>query len=70
MHRTRVVADELAPEDAVPGSFVAGGKRVLVATGGRGLVELLSVQLPGKRAVDARSFANGVQPKPGELLGG
>ncbi len=69
VHRTRVVTDVELPEDAVAGAFVAGGKRVLVATGEGGVVELLSVQLPGKRAVDGRSFANGVQPAVGELLG-
>ena len=69
VHRTGRLPGEAAPEGAMPGAFVEVGKRVVVATGDGGVIELLSVQLPGKRAVDATSFANGVQPQLGERLG-
>ena len=38
--------------------------RLFVACGGGGVLELLEVQPPGKRRMDARSFANGLRGEP------
>jgi methionyl-tRNA formyltransferase len=36
---------------------------------GRGLLELVEVQPEGRSRIDARSWRNGVRPRPGERLG-
>ncbi len=48
-----------------PGELLA---RARVACGA-GAIELLSVQLPGKKAVSGADFMNGARPIPGECLG-
>lgn len=61
-----VVADgrDLATTPAEPGSL----EGPLLATGD-GVLELVTVQPEGKRAMAARDWVNGAQPKPGERLG-
>jgi len=44
------------------------GKRLL-AGAGQGSVELLEVQLEGRKRMDAAAFLNGYQVKEGERLG-
>lgn len=70
VHRTRWLEGEVAPLGTPAGALVEAGKRVVVACGDGGLVELLEVQLPNRRAVEAAAFANGAQPEEGERLGG
>jgi len=65
----KVHATRPAEGSGEAGTFLEVGKRVVVATG-EGAVELLRVQLPGKRAIDAQAFANGARPEVGERLGG
>jgi methionyl-tRNA formyltransferase len=55
--------------DGVPGTIKMDGERMLVACGERSAIELIEVQIEGKRRQPAREFANGYQPKPGEKLG-
>ena len=51
-----------------PGAVKVGdGRRVLVATGS-GALELLEVQLAGKRAISARDLLNGRSISPGDFL--
>jgi methionyl-tRNA formyltransferase len=57
-----------AGEQLKPGTLVKAAGRVL-AGAGEGSVELLEVQVEGKRRVDAAAFWNGYQMKNGERLG-
>lgn len=51
-----------------PGSILPERGRLVVACG-EGAVELLEVQLAGKRRLSGRDFLNGYRPGPGERLG-
>jgi len=57
-----------AGEQGEPGTLVKAAGRVL-AGAGEGSVELLEVQVEGKKRVDAAAFWNGYQMKNGERLG-
>jgi methionyl-tRNA formyltransferase len=52
-----------------PGTLYIEGDRLLVACG-TGAIELLSIQLPGKRALPARDFINGVRLSENERMTG
>lgn len=68
--RTRhapALPDSAAPH-AAPGTVVAVGPRPVVACG-TGAVELVEVQLPGRRRQPAEAFANGARLEVGERLG-
>jgi methionyl-tRNA formyltransferase len=58
--RTRVTAGSGQPGEALSGPVVAAGD---------GAVELVEVQLPGRRVTSGRDFANGSRLRPGERLG-
>jgi methionyl-tRNA formyltransferase len=51
-----------------PGTVVDLGPERLGVAAGRGVVELLEVQLEGSKRLDAASFARGHRPTPGETL--
>lgn len=51
------LAPELSAEK--PGTLIAAGKRLLVACGANTSLELLEVQIPGKRRMAADAFLNG-----------
>ena len=55
-------------ENVEPGLLVTCGKRLIAGAGG-GSVELIEVQLEGRKRVDAAAFLNGYQVKAGERLG-
>jgi methionyl-tRNA formyltransferase len=67
VHRTRLAPDGVRGEEA-PGTVLETGPRLLVACGD-GAVELVEVQLPGKRRQPARDFVNGARVAAGEVLG-
>ena len=52
-----------------PGELAVEQGKLLVGCGEGTMLELLEVQLEGKRRMSAREFMNGYQPKPGERLG-
>jgi methionyl-tRNA formyltransferase len=52
-----------------PGTIRIDADRLFVACGDGTAIELLEVQMEGKRRQPAREWANGYQPKPGEKLG-
>ena len=52
-----------------PGEIKAEGERVLAGCGQNTALELLEVQLEGKKRMPARDFVHGYRPKPGEKLG-
>ena len=63
IHATRVVEGS-----GTPGSVIEAGKRVCVATG-NGAVELVQLQLPGKRVQAGRDVVNGGRITAGAMLG-
>jgi methionyl-tRNA formyltransferase len=54
--------------DAAPGSVLAAGERLVVATG-EGALELLEVRAAGRRPMDVASWLRGARLAPGERLG-
>jgi methionyl-tRNA formyltransferase len=65
IHRARAVVDTT---DALPGTVVALGDSIRVATG-NGLLALEELQLEGKRALAAPAFARGAAIALGDRLG-
>ncbi len=53
-----------------PGELVVSDDSVFAGCGHNTALELLEVQLEGKKRMSARDFANGYRPKTGEHLGG
>jgi len=51
------------------GELAIEGRRLLAGCGEGTAMELLEVQVEGKRRMTARDFINGYRPKPGEKLG-
>lgn len=52
------------------GTLIAGKRTLMVSCGGGTLLELLEVQLEGKKRMRVDAFLNGYGPKPEERLGG
>ena len=65
----QVAASTAAIPAAPPGMLVPDGERLLVSCGRETWIELLEVQLPGKRPIGARDFARGYRLQPDERLG-
>jgi methionyl-tRNA formyltransferase len=58
------------PAAPLPGEVVlVEGDRLLVAAGDGQLLQLLQLQLEGRRPVSAREFAAGMRLKPGRRFG-
>lgn len=57
-----------APPEATaePGTMIVAGKRLLVACGARTVIELLEVQIEGRKRIRAADFINGARIKTGE----
>jgi len=53
----------------LPGVLAVGGSRVLVGCGRGSILELVEVQMEGKRRMTSREFINGYRPQTGERLG-
>jgi methionyl-tRNA formyltransferase len=53
-----------------PGSMVVEGRRLVAACGAGTALELLEVQVEGRKRVGAEDFLNGQHPRSGETLGG
>ena len=58
--------DGTAPE---PGTIVSVDRRDFTVATGRGLLQVLEVQLAGKKRMSARDFLLGMRLVPGEKLG-
>jgi len=52
-----------------PGAIAVQGARLLVGCGEVTALNLIEVQLDGKRRMTAQEFVNGYRPKPGDRLG-
>lgn len=63
VHETRVVARD--GQQAAPGSVISAGSEGVLVACGAGSVRILSLQLEGKRRMDARSFLAGHPISPG-----
>ena len=67
----KIISSALAPADllpaAPPGTLQVLDNQLFVACS-TGWLELIQVQPAGKRALHARDFLHGYQPKPGEVL--
>jgi methionyl-tRNA formyltransferase len=64
VHSARAVDAKLAP-----GELRAEGDRLLAGAGNATALELVEIQLEGKKRMSARDFVNGYRPKAGETLG-
>jgi methionyl-tRNA formyltransferase len=53
-----------------PGSIVVEGRRLVAGCGAGTALELLEVQIEGRKRVGAEDFLNGQRPQSGETLGG
>ena len=56
------------PAEAAPGTVLRADDQLLVACG-EGMVDIVTLQQPGKRRHDAVDFLNGYDLAPGEVLG-
>lgn len=61
------VSEEDAGKD--PGTVVRVTKEAFYVQTGKGLLEVRSLQIPGKKRMDAGAFLRGYQVRPGEVLG-
>ena len=52
-----------------PASIAVNGARLLVGCGQGTVLELIEVQIEGKRRMTAQEFINGYRPKTGDRLG-
>jgi methionyl-tRNA formyltransferase len=66
--RLKVHAVVPVENSGAEGAVVSTGTEVVVAAG-VGAVRLITVQPEGKKAMDARDWANGVRPSVGEVFG-
>jgi methionyl-tRNA formyltransferase len=57
-----------AAEGGQAGEVVVARKGILRVAAGAGSLELVELQLPGKKKVGARDFLNGTRLKPGEMF--
>ena len=64
--RARVAAESV---EAAPGSLLPRRRQLLVACGGGTALELIEVQLEGRKKIAAESFLNGFHPLDNEVLG-
>jgi methionyl-tRNA formyltransferase len=65
----QVVPPDSVPESLPPGELAAEDDLLLVGCGQGTALELLELQLEGKKRMTARDFSNGHRPFPGERLG-
>ena len=64
--RSSVAAESL---NLTPGAVLAHGKRLLVECGNLTTLELLEVQMEGRKKIAAEAFLNGFRPLDNEVLG-
>ena len=69
MWSAKVVPSEIFDETLQPGELDSEAELVLVGCGGHTALELLEVQIEGKKRMPARDFVNGYRPFAGERLG-
>ena len=65
IHAARIPQETGVP----PSTFLVQHDRLLVGAGGGSVLEILELQLEGKKRMAVRDFIHGYQPKAGERLG-
>jgi methionyl-tRNA formyltransferase len=65
----QILRAQLANEPVAPGELLASGDRLLLGCGQNTSLELLEIQLEGKKRIPARDFIHGYRPRTGETLG-
>ncbi len=65
----QIVRARPADEEVPQSELLVAGSRVLVGCGRNTSLELLDVQLEGKKRIATRDFLHGYRPRPGEKLG-
>lgn len=70
LHIVRGAVTDNAAEQAPPGTLRQEKRRLFAACGENTSLELLEVQLEGKKRMSAADFLNGYSVKSGEILGG
>lgn len=65
-HLARPRTDIERPEAATPGEVIDTSQNTLLVACGKGVVELLELQAPGKRAMSATDILNGYHIAPGD----
>lgn len=68
LHRLSV-AEGIAPSAAAPGTIQVDGQRMFVAAGQATWIELLEIQVEGKKRLPVSEFLRGTAPHPEERLG-
>lgn len=68
----KIHSAETAEESSstAPGTLIEAAPEGLVVQTGRGILRILTLQLPGKKPFTAREFLNGHHPDPSRPLGG
>ncbi len=66
--RFHVWRGAIAEKTLAPGTLLSEGKRLFAGCGG-GAIELLEIQMEGKKRMAAAAFLNGFSITPGEILG-
>ena len=66
VHAAQIVLEHTTLQ---PGELAEKDNRLLVGAGNNSALELVELQLEGKKRMSARDFLNGYRPKPGEHLG-
>lgn len=69
VHRSRISDQPLSPTGAKPGTVLDAGMSRLVVATGEGALELITVQVPGKKPMTAAEFLRGHPLFAGQLLG-
>ena len=65
----QILQARVASESVPQGELLVAGDRLLAGCGGNTSLELLELQLEGKKRTTARDFIHGYRPKAGETLG-
>jgi methionyl-tRNA formyltransferase len=65
----KVVPEEIITRELQPGELSSEGELIAVGCGHHSALELLEVQIEGKKRMPARDFVNGYRPFAGEWLG-
>ena len=65
----QILKAQLATEPLPPSELKAIGDRLIAGCANNTSLELLEIQLEGKKRSSAQAFINGYHPKPGERLG-
>jgi methionyl-tRNA formyltransferase len=66
--RFHVWRGAIAEKTLAPGTLLGEGKRMFAGCGG-GAIELLEIQMEGKKRMATAAFLNGFSITPGEILG-